>query len=103
MDGVGVSGHVNAGPLISLEGNINVHAGVVDAKANVDVDNGGHVSGGVGGHVNVEGVEVGGNVNVDKGGHVSGGASLGVGLGPLGGVDVHVNAGPDGLYKTGMQ
>lgn len=81
--------------------NVGVHAGLVDFSGNVHVDPHGHYNGGVEGKVNIDGVQVGGKFDVSKDGHLSGGASVGVGIGSLGGVNFHVNAGPNGV-KAGV-
>lgn len=111
---VGVGVKVCLGPLVQVRGDYSVgaegarvnvdasiHAGVVDASARVNADSKGHVIGEVGGNVNVGHVDVGGNVGVNEKRQAFGGASVGLAVGPLGGIDVHANAGPDG-FKIGV-
>nr|XP_022291768.1 uncharacterized transmembrane protein DDB_G0289901-like isoform X1 [Crassostrea virginica]XP_022291776.1 uncharacterized transmembrane protein DDB_G0289901-like isoform X2 [Crassostrea virginica] len=91
---IGTDGHVSA------SANVDVPM-VASLNGNIDVDHG-KVSGGGGGSVTVDGVEVGGHVNVDKNGGVSGGASVGLNLGPLAHASVGVDVDSSGHVSTGV-
>lgn len=70
--------------------------GFLSGEVGVHVDDDGGWSAEASGSVNVDGVEAGASGSIDDDGGWELGGSLGVGVGPFGGADVHGSIGSDG-------